>query len=100
LVSPRWKTVDYDGERVVLGFRTLDGVEGLNEIHRLEISDGKIQRIRCYCFCPETVEAVAEDVGATALWRPHRSPDLGSAALMLTGLKRRPKQESGPRPAR
>ena len=99
-LSPWWKTVDYDGERVVLGFRTLDGVEGLNEIHRLEISDGKIQRIRCYCFCPETVKAVAEDVGATALWRPHRSPDPGSAALMLAGLKRRPKQAAGPRPAR
>ena len=38
-LTPNWKTVDYDGERVVLGFRTLDGVEGLNEVHRLEVGE-------------------------------------------------------------
>jgi RNA polymerase sigma-70 factor, ECF subfamily len=97
-LAPRWELADYEGEPVVLGFRTLDGVEGLNEVHRLEVADGRILRIRCYCFCPETVKAVAEDVGVAALWRPHRSPDLGGAALMLTGLKRRPKQAAGARP--
>ncbi len=96
-LNPNWRTIDYEGERVVLGFRTLDGIEGLNEVHRLEVGDGpdgarKIQRIRCYCFCPETVAVVADETGAAALWRPHRSPSWSDVAGALTGLKRRPKQ--------
>jgi RNA polymerase sigma-70 factor (ECF subfamily) len=99
-LAPRWELADYEGEPVVFGFRTLDGIEGLNEIHRLEVVDGRITRIRCYCFCPETVTAIAEEAGLTPLWRPHRSPDLGSAALMLTGLRPRPKQRHGTPPTR
>ncbi len=72
--NPNWTVVDYEGEPVVLGFRTLKGVEGLNEVHRLEVADGKIVRIRCYCFCPDTLSAVAKDLGMTALARPYRSP--------------------------
>jgi hypothetical protein len=30
--NPWWKIAEYEGEAIVLGFRTLDGVEGLNEI--------------------------------------------------------------------
>ncbi|HET6899102.1 MAG TPA: RNA polymerase sigma factor, partial [Vicinamibacteria bacterium] len=55
---PWWKVEEYEGEPIVLGFRTLDGVEGLNEIHRLEVSDGRIVRVRTYCFCPETLAVV------------------------------------------
>lgn len=98
-LSPRWELADYEGEPVVLGFRTLDGVEGLNEIHRLEVADDKVLRIRCYCFCPETVRTVAEDIGVTALWRPHRSPDIAVALRMFAGLKSRPKQLAGTGPA-
>lgn len=72
--NPWWKVVDYDGEPVVIGYRTLNGVEGLNEIHRLEVSDDKIVRIRCYCFCPDTLKAVADDLAIPALARPYRSP--------------------------
>jgi len=46
----------------------------LNEIHRLEVSDGKVVRIRCYCFCPDTLKAVAADLEIPALDRPYRSP--------------------------
>jgi RNA polymerase sigma-70 factor (ECF subfamily) len=99
-LNPRWEMADYEGETVVLGFRTLDGVEGLNEVHRLEVADGKIMRIRCYCFCPETVSAVAEDTGVTALWRPHRSPDVAGALMMFAGLRSRPKQAAGNRRSR
>ena len=96
-LNPNWRTIDYDGERIVLGFRTLDGIEGLNEVHRLEVrEDGsgraRIQRDRCYCFCPETVAEVARETGVPPLWRPHRSPSWGDVAGALAGLKRRPKQ--------
>jgi RNA polymerase sigma-70 factor, ECF subfamily len=72
--NPNWRAVLYQGEPVVLGFRTLDGVEGLNEIHRLEVEDGAITRVRCYCFCPDTLRLVAERLGLPALARPYRSP--------------------------
>jgi RNA polymerase sigma-70 factor, ECF subfamily len=89
--NPRWKTIDYDGERVVLGFRTLDGVEGLNEVHRLEVGEDRIQRVRCFCFCPETVAEVAREAGVRALYRPHRSPGVPDFLMAVTGLKRRPR---------
>lgn len=73
--DPQWRTALFEGEPVVLGFRTLDGVTGLNEIHRIEASDdGRIARIRCYCFCPDTLRAVAAQLGVGALPRPYRSP--------------------------
>ena len=71
---PNWHAAVYQGEPLVLGFRTLDGVEGLNEVHRIEASDGAITRVRCYCFCPDTLRLVAEHLGLRALPRPYRSP--------------------------
>ncbi|MGH0034993.1 MAG: sigma-70 family RNA polymerase sigma factor [Myxococcota bacterium] len=72
--NPHWKLAEYRGEPIVLGFRTLDGVEGLNEIHRIEEVDGCIQRVRCYCFSPDVLATVAAELGLTALRRPYRSP--------------------------
>ena len=72
--SPHWRAVDYRGERIVLGFRTWEGIDGLNEIHRIEEIDGKIGRIRCYCFCPDTLAAVATELGVPAQPKPYRSP--------------------------
>jgi RNA polymerase sigma-70 factor, ECF subfamily len=72
--NPNWRVVEIDGEPMVLGFRTLDGAEGINEVHRIEVSDGKIARIRCYCFCPDTLRAVGERLGLPALERRYRSP--------------------------
>jgi RNA polymerase sigma-70 factor, ECF subfamily len=96
--KPWWKTSVYDGETVALGFRTLDGVEGLNEIHRLETSDGRIQRIRCYCFCPETLAAVAEEVGVNAIRRPYRSPSAVEFLLAILRIKRRAREVRVQRP--
>lgn len=73
--DPRWQLAEYRGEWLVLGFRTLDGVEGLNEIHRIDETDGRIARIRCYCFCPDTLQTVADELDLVALPRPYRSPD-------------------------
>jgi RNA polymerase sigma-70 factor (ECF subfamily) len=72
--APRWELAEYEGEPIVLAFRTLDGVEGLNEIHRLDVSDGVVTRVRCYCFAPDTLRAVAAALGLIALDRPYRSP--------------------------
>jgi RNA polymerase sigma-70 factor (ECF subfamily) len=72
--NPNWRVIEYDGEPMVLGLRTLDGVEGINEVHRLEVSDGKIARIRCYCFCPDTLRAIGDELGLPALKRRYRSP--------------------------
>src|SRR5262249_34702507 len=82
---PWWKLAEYEGESIVLGLRTLDGVEGLNEIHRIEAVDGRIVRVRIYCFCPETLAAVGEALGVEALPRPHRSPSLGDALGAVLG---------------
>ncbi|MFI5315399.1 MAG: sigma factor-like helix-turn-helix DNA-binding protein, partial [Myxococcota bacterium] len=72
--NPRWELAEYLGEWLVLGFRTLDGIEGLNEVHRLEEQDGLIARIRCYCFCPDTLRVLGEHLGRKALARRYRSP--------------------------
>jgi RNA polymerase sigma-70 factor (ECF subfamily) len=72
--NPRWEPAVYEGEPVALGFRTLDGFEGLNEVHRLLVEDGAVVRIRCYCFCPDTLGLVAEHLGIRAVRRPYRSP--------------------------
>jgi len=84
---PWWRVVDYDGEPIVTGFRTLDGVEGLNEIHRLEVTDRRIVRVRTYCFCPETLEVVAAAIGLPALPRPHRSPSVGDFIRATLGQR-------------
>jgi RNA polymerase sigma-70 factor (ECF subfamily) len=83
---PWWKLAEYEGEPIVLGFRTLDRVEGINEIHRIDALDDRIVRVRTYCFCPETLSVVAEVLGCTALPRPHRSPSLGDLCRALLGL--------------
>ena len=56
---------DWAGESVVLSFRET-GDEGrvLEEIWRLEEIDGRVARIRDYCFCPDLVRHVADSLGA------------------------------------
>jgi RNA polymerase sigma-70 factor (ECF subfamily) len=85
---PRWTMAEYEDEPIVLGFRTLNGVEGLNEIHRLEVLDGRITRVRTYCFCPETLSVVAGALGITALRRPYRSPSVGDFVAAVLRLRR------------
>ncbi len=67
--------------------RELDGVEGLNEIHRIESQHDKIVRARIYCFCPETLAVVAQALGLKALPRPHRSPSLGDFVGAMLGFR-------------
>jgi len=73
-VKPRWELREYLGEWLVLGFRRVNDAEGINEVHRLEESDGRISRVRCYCFCPDTLKVLGEHLGLPALARMYRSP--------------------------
>ena len=82
--NPWWRIYDYEGEQIVVGFRTLNGVEGVNEIHRLAQLDGQITAVRCYCFCPDTLRRVAGDLNLVPLDRPYRSPSIGDAVKMLS----------------
>jgi RNA polymerase sigma-70 factor (ECF subfamily) len=72
--NPNWRVVDIEGEAVVAGFRTMADVEGLNEVWRLEVDGEAISRVRLYCFNPEVIGAVADELGTPALQRPYRSP--------------------------
>jgi len=72
--NPHWRVATYEGEPIVIGFRTLDGVEGLNEIWRFEAGEGGVSRVRLYCFSPDVLAAVGRDLGVPALKRPYRSP--------------------------
>lgn len=75
--NPRWEVAEYEGETLVLGFRTMNGVEGLNEVHRLEVLDNKITRIRCYCWCPDTLRTIGKHFGVDKVEHPlrtYRSP--------------------------
>ena len=75
--NPWWETIEYEGEWMVAGYRTLNGIEGLNEIHRLEVEDDQITRVRIYCFCPDTLKVVAQSLGKHIVERPvspYRSP--------------------------
>jgi len=93
---PRWEVAEYEEEPIVVGFRTLDGVEGLNEIHRLEAADGLIVRVRTYCFSPETLAVMAEVLRCPALRRPYRSPTMGEFIMAMVGLRRFPPGLSRP----
>ena len=61
-------------EPIAIGFRTLNGAEGLNEVWRFEMGEGVVARLRLYCFTPNVIEAVAKDLSIPALRRPYRSP--------------------------
>jgi hypothetical protein len=86
--GPRFEARDYLGETLVLAFRVRDGVEGLNDATRLEASDGRIDAIRCYCWCPETVQVLAEAFGVRALPRPYRSPTPDELRRLAESRKR------------
>jgi RNA polymerase sigma-70 factor (ECF subfamily) len=84
--NPYFRMAEYEGEPMALGFRTLNGVEGLNEIWRFESGAGGISRLRLYCFTPDVLVAVAEALGVPALDKPYRSWPYGPS-----GPPRRPK---------
>jgi RNA polymerase sigma-70 factor (ECF subfamily) len=73
---PKWtnERVIFQGEPIVLGFMPLPDGRRLQGITRFEEEDGKIARIRSYCFSPEAAAEVAETLGLTVGWIPYRFP--------------------------
>lgn len=92
---PRHELATYAGEPIVLGFRHWRGRWRLNEVHRLEESDGKISRIRCYCWSPDTLRFIAEQLNQPVLTDAEGLAEalqqlLGSARPSPTGGYRSP----------
>jgi len=89
--NPHWELIEFEGEPIVVGYRTLQGIEGINEVHRLEVLDNKVIRIRAYCFCPDALATIAEQLHKPVLQRPiaYRSPSLADVpGLLFRGLLR------------
>jgi RNA polymerase sigma-70 factor (ECF subfamily) len=73
---PKWvnERVVFEGEPIILGFMpTLEG-RLLQGITRFEAQDGKIARIRSYCFSPEMAAEIASALGLAVGWIPYRFP--------------------------
>jgi RNA polymerase sigma-70 factor (ECF subfamily) len=73
---PKWvnESVVFHGEPIVLGFMPLPEGRVLQGITRFEEAEGKIARIRSYCFSPEAAAEIAEGLGVKVGWIPYRFP--------------------------
>ncbi len=84
----RIEVFDYRGEWVALFFHTDGrGEEALFDVMRLEGAEGRVSRIVNYCFCPDTVRAVAGDIGVAARpWPYHQGPETLPSMIATTTL--------------
>ena len=64
---PKHELASCGGEPIILGFRFWDQRWRLNEVHRLEEEDGKVSRIRCYCWSPDTLRFIGSELGHPVL---------------------------------
>ena len=73
---PKWanERVEFRGEHIVLGFMPLPEGRVLQGINRFEEVDGRIARIRSYCFSPELAREIADVLGLSVGWIPYRFP--------------------------
>jgi RNA polymerase sigma-70 factor (ECF subfamily) len=76
LRPPKWvnRVVEYRGETIVLGLMPPSHGGTLQGINRFEEEDGRIARIRSYCFAPEVAAEVAQELGLAVGWIPYRFP--------------------------
>ena len=73
---PKWtnERMEFHGEHIVLGFMPLPDGRLLQGINRFEEAEGRIARIRSYCFSPELAQEIAEELGLKVGWIPYRFP--------------------------
>ena len=78
LRPPKWvnEREVFEGEPIVLGFAPTPDGRLLQGITRFEEADGKIARIRSYCFSPEMTAEVAAALGLAVGWIPYRFPSV------------------------
>jgi RNA polymerase sigma-70 factor (ECF subfamily) len=72
--SVRAERADFEGEPILLWFVTRRGREALEVVFRFEEQEGQIARLRTYSFCPETMRAVGEALGARVRTGLYRAP--------------------------
>ncbi len=84
-VYPKHDLVTYAGEPIVLGSRHWYGQWRLNDICRLEEDEGKISRIRCYCWSPDTLRFIGQELGLPVLTD---AEGLAEAVQKLVGATR------------
>ena len=84
----RIAAADYRGEWMALFFHTdRTGEEALFDVMRLEGAEGRVSRIVNYCFCPDTIRAVAADLGVVARpWPYHQGPETLHGMIATTTL--------------
>jgi len=74
----------YRGENVILAFQ---GGQGLYDVMRLEEADGLVSRIVNYCFTPDTLRVIGEELGVpVAPWGYHQSPEVLVNMIRTTTL--------------
>jgi RNA polymerase sigma-70 factor (ECF subfamily) len=72
--SQRAERAVYEGEPIVVVYRTRRGREALEMVVRLAEERGRIAHVKAYGFCPETTRAVAVALGARWRGGPYRYP--------------------------
>jgi RNA polymerase sigma-70 factor (ECF subfamily) len=78
---------EFHGEPIVLHFKGKGQARRLTSITRFEEADGLVSRILDYCFCPDTLAAVATELGLPFA-RPayHQNPDTLERMIATTVL--------------
>lgn len=78
----------YRGENVILGLNIEpDEADSLYDVIRLEEADGLVGRIVNYCFCPDTLRVVGEELGLPVQpWGYHQRPDVLPRMIATTTL--------------
>jgi len=70
------KSVLFEGEPVVQLWRTRPDGQTFEEIWRFEEEEGRVSRIRDYCFCPETLKVFSEHFNVPLHTYGYRPPIL------------------------
>ena len=65
----------FEAETIVLHLRQDGSRQVLEEVWRMDEEDGKIARIRDYCYCPETLREIATEFGLDVVTHGYRNPE-------------------------